>query len=101
MQGAAQFVAKHEPFHERPAIVRTIGSNREEFVPTPHQDHIFAADCSLKHPSIRKTVNHAVAEVWPNNAFPYRSPPCILPIHPRPANTRPTTQHLLAFEDHF
>lgn len=70
MQGAAQFVAKHEPLNERPAIVRTTGSDREEFAAATHQDHIGTTDLSLYHSAIRKTINRdSLAEIWSTKAF--------------------------------
>jgi hypothetical protein len=44
MKWAADFIAEHEPFRERPAVVGTIRSNREEFGPASCHNHVFTAE---------------------------------------------------------
>jgi hypothetical protein len=65
MQWAANFVAEHEPFRERPAVVRTIGSNGEEFVPASCHNHVFTAEFSQKHRAVRERPNvYPAPKIW-------------------------------------
>ena len=56
MPWAAQLVAEHQSFNERPAVVRALGSDCEEFISAAREDHILLTDVSKKHFSVGKTI---------------------------------------------
>lgn len=70
MPWAAQLVAEHQSFNERPAVVRACGSDCEEFASAAREDHVLLADVSQKHFSIGKTIcRDSLAEIRSVPAF--------------------------------
>ncbi len=57
MQWAAQFVANHEPLGERPTVVSTTGTEREEIASAAHQDHVLAGNLALQDSAVAEAVN--------------------------------------------
>jgi hypothetical protein len=49
MPGAADGVADHQSFGERPVIMRALGGNRRHLAAVAHQHHLVAADVARQH----------------------------------------------------
>ncbi len=54
MPRAANRIADHQAFGQRPVIVTAFGADREDFAALPRQQHLFLADMADKHGAIGK-----------------------------------------------